>query len=811
MDQQRFQCTRCRYSTREYNRLLRHYEFVHSHEDYFQVTCGVDNCVRVYKSVICLKRHINRFHRHFGRVQLNDNVPVDVNLDYLVMGGEIDGDDNNDGNHNHGDYDYNKRMATFMLTLREEYKTSEAGCEYAINEMSNLLQLNNEQFASKINEQMQQNGAVNINVADVMHGQNTQAIGGCESVSTMNKLHKYVKNHMNYISPEEHILGYNDAGTRETMQYIPLLENLKSLLCHEDILTQILTNRQSQDAKRRDYCDGRIYKSCALFRDNPTALQIIYYIDDFTLTNPYRDRSKKYKISGQYYTLGNLEPKYRAKLDTMQLSILCRTSYIKKYGLNAVLQPLLRDVAVLETEGISFEYEGREFNFFGTITFISADNLGAHNIARMPENFSTSLRQCRFCNVTKHNMFQQYDETYFQRRTIRTWNQHATIGEQNQAFAKLYGIKDHSPFNELQHYHVATGLPSDLAHDLFEGIVPEICETMLRQFVADGHFTFGRLSDIIRQFVYSEVDRDNVVPVLGLTEATFRIKFTQAQTFCFAKLLPIMIGTHVPHDSRHWDLFLELIEIIEHLFSPSFTQEDIMFIRGLIQGFNDMFDDVMQAERTKPKRHYMIHYPSQMMDFGPLSYCTTMRFEAKHEQFKDFFRKNKNRKNPCKSLAERHQSRQALLQSKSNILDANTLPKIFGNKEFFTVFLPADISQLIVNVAGDVPSITSARKVTMSGTSYIEGSAVAICVNDDDNLQYVFGEIQHIFMVNNIPYLCCHILNTDQYSRHHHAYILSDTNTYELKVIGELLDHNPMGIYTVNNSKAVIPKYHIPI
>ena len=176
------------------------------------------------------------------------------------------------------------------------------------------------------------------------------------------------------------------------MQYIPLLLTLKCLLQHEDILTQVLRNGQSRDSLLRDYCDGLFYKGNALFRDHPNALQIIYYMDDFTLTNPFRDRGRKYKFCGNYYTLGNLEPKHRSKLDMIQLAILRRTTFIKKYGLGTILQPLLRDVTTLEREGIHVECDGTEDDGYGTITFVCADNLGAHSIARMYENFSTTLR-----------------------------------------------------------------------------------------------------------------------------------------------------------------------------------------------------------------------------------------------------------------------------------------------------------------------------------------------------------------------------------------------------------------------------------
>ena len=54
-------------------------------------------------------------------------------------------------------------------------------------------------------------------------------------------------------------------------------------------------------------------------------------------------------------------------------------------------------------------------------------------------------------------------------------------------------------------------------------------------------------------------------------------------------------------------------------------------------------------ERTIiPKMHYMVHYPSQIRQFGPLIHTWTMRYEkcaSRHGNFK----------NICKTIAKKHQ------------------------------------------------------------------------------------------------------------------------------------------------------------
>ncbi|XP_052063836.1 uncharacterized protein LOC127703799 [Mytilus californianus] len=42
--------------------------------------------------------------------------------------------------------------------------------------------------------------------------------------------------------------------------------------------------------------------------------------------------------------------------------------------------------------------------------------------------------------------------------------------QQDESLSSVYGVKSNSVLNELEYYHIISGMPSDLAHDLFEGV-----------------------------------------------------------------------------------------------------------------------------------------------------------------------------------------------------------------------------------------------------------------------------------------------------------------------------------------------------
>ena len=55
-----------------------------------------------------------------------------------------------------------------------------------------------------------------------------------------------------------------------------------------------------------------------------------------------------YCIGCFYFTLGNLHPRFRSTLKAIQLIALVKTTHIKKYGVDAVLEVIVDDIEHIE-------------------------------------------------------------------------------------------------------------------------------------------------------------------------------------------------------------------------------------------------------------------------------------------------------------------------------------------------------------------------------------------------------------------------------------------------------------------------------
>ncbi len=128
--------------------------------------------------------------------------------------------------------------------------------------------------------------------------------------------------------------------------YVPIDKVLKNYCSHEDIWDQILNenNPETDSEFLTDYCDGEIFKQHMFFKDHPTALRLHFYEDEFEVVNPLGSKRTKHKLCAFYYTVGNLDKKYRSQQRHIHLALLVRYSYVKRCGLDVILKPLLNDL-----------------------------------------------------------------------------------------------------------------------------------------------------------------------------------------------------------------------------------------------------------------------------------------------------------------------------------------------------------------------------------------------------------------------------------------------------------------------------------
>ena len=630
-------CVYCTYKSFHFHRLINHYKLVHAFQPNFRITCNIENCHKSYRVVDSFSAHLRRKHSLFYKAQciarenvvlcnrpgpgqnvIEDNafdqghIQNQLNQDLIPNGNNVPNEPD-EGEHAATDKMYNsdEHAALFLLRLRENHHTTQATCTYVANEVENLLQISKAQIISDVKSELAKRNLLLDDDMNRIIDRPLPEAQSFERFSNTRYLDKYITNTFGVVHPVEEVLGVDEkTGKQETMQYIPLLQTLAQLLKHEDVLAEIFNGHQSNDGYLRDYCDGTHYKSNPLFQLDHKNLQIQFYNDDFTVVNPLGSRAKNYKISAFYYSLGNIRPKYRSKLHVMQLVALCNAAHLKKYGHSTILHTCINDISKLEEDGLEIEFEGRNLKFFGTISYIAADNLAAHSLGRFPENFSSSLRLCRHCNASKVLLPKTVKENKFIPRTKEIYEKQVTAVGNHPELASLYGVKEQSPLNKLKYFHVAEGLPSDIAHDIFGGVVKNVLETVIVELVNQGLITYEDIRDKLVKFSYCEIDKSNkpTLPPIG----SFKLKQTESQMWCLVRLLPFAIGNQIPEENQEWGIISKLLDVIEYVCAPSLDQEAIIYMKSLIEDFWKCYLDIFPDQKLTPKGHYMLHYASEI-------------------------------------------------------------------------------------------------------------------------------------------------------------------------------------------------------
>ena len=109
------------------------------------------------------------------------------------------------------------------------------------------------------------------------------------------------------------------------------------------------------------------------------------------------------------------------------------------------------------------------------------------------------------------------------------------------------------------------------------------------------------------------------------------------------------------------------------LFAPVLSEDNVAYLHFLIEEHHKAFD-LYPSCNIIPKMHYMVHYPSWISRYaslssslsicvpyifdyrcGPLSRFWCMRYESKHNYFKDLALRVKCFKNIPLTLASHHQ------------------------------------------------------------------------------------------------------------------------------------------------------------
>ena len=593
--------------------------------------------------------------------------------------------------------------------------------------------------------------------------------------------------------------------TRDSFCYVPVLSTLKQIIQVKPIRDEIMSSSSNDSNLLYDISDGKVFKNHPFFKNHPKGLQIIAYYDEVETCNPLGSSSRKFKLGCVFFTLGNIRPQYRSKLKSIFLVSVAKSSTIKVNGIDSILKPFVRDLKVLHDTGITVQYAGKDEVWKGALLVFLADNLAAHELGGFKESFSFSRRFCRSCLTDKDQSQKQFREHQFVTRTTESHrDQCSRLNDPDRITVSVeYGINRISLLDSIPHFSVISGIPHDIMHDLYEGVIPHELKLLLSHCITRAFFQIHTLNHRLKafDFGYSEIG-DKPAPI----EGEFKLRQSASQMWLLARIFPLLVGDLISRDDQNWLCYLKLLKICEMCNAPVLSEDSAAFLELLIEEHHQQFINLYPTASIIPKMHFMVHFPQQIINYGPLVHCWTMRHEAKLRVIKRSARVS-NFKNICQTVAKRHQHLLTYYIHSSMLC---TQIKIGRTKPIFMANIQESIRSLLLreyNITMETV-LNTASFVTYNGITYKPNVFVLYSY---DALEPIFCTISSILIYEKKVILVLMEYYTEFYDSHHHAFHISDSKTsVHLQSIENLLHPQIFHLrhtFTGNNKLYLSYKY----
>ena len=760
-------CSLCPFFSQSVDELCRHLVRRHKNVPCFIIHCSV--CGASFRNSESFRKH--HYRKHYNEPQLLLAQAVNPNLndsDNCVE--NVDSESEGCGE---------KDEVAFLLQVKAYHHLSQSA-------ISDIMTSTTELVRSKLlkcHRRLTVNGVSDF--ADVLReGLLTVADNMFDGLQTEYQQQKAFQHVLGLIKPEKVKLGtckrnIKRAGlfsVRECDVYgyiVPFMQQLAQLLSIPEIHNYVTKDPQlliDSETLLTDYFDGRSYQQDPFFQSHTNALAFSINTDDFEIVNPIGSHRKTHKITAVYWTLLNIPVQYRSKLSTIQLAALAKSRHVKEFGLHSLLQNMCDSLKQLYV-GVDMEvprYGSRKVH--GKLCFVLADTLAAHSLGGFKEGVGGALKPCRTCEVDKTDIGSIHfasqciarDETEHRERTACL----GSLSKKARTFwSKQWGVNGESILTGIPGFDITKGILHDPMHDVLEGVARYELRAMLQVFIAKKYFTLAGLNSRMLNFEYSPSESKDKPQLLDTSslERGSTLGQSAASMKTLMILLPCLIADNVPEHDPFWVNFIRLLKIMLLLISPVVSERTVQSLEVLIASHNDAYCKLYPDEPFRPKFHYLVHYPSQIVNFGPSRNHWCMRYESKNGFFKQ--KRWFNFKNLPYSLAKYHQEWMCLNMQGSCVYD--------GDEVREGVLTTADKIQGLSGICESTRTILQTNNVVINGHSYSKGSILLIDFEEEPE----FAEVLSIVVSNNEKLFECRRMQITCYNHHMNMFSVNSTDT----------------------------------
>lgn len=507
---------------------------------------------------------------------------------------------------------------------------------------------------------------------------------------------------------------------------------LKSHLDYMDELYKAHVNSSTIS----NFIQGKLWKKKISLYKHESVIPYFLYIDDLEINNPLGSHAGVHSVANIYYSFPCSNN--TSKLENIFLAAIIKSSDLKDFGNDTCLLSLVEELKYLEDNGLNIRTSEGEKNVRFVLGLVLGDNLGLNCLLDMSKSFSANY-YCRFCKDPKSILQICCEENTSSLRNEENYFRDLKLCDVTQS-----GIHKDCIFNTIRSFHVTTNFSVDLMHDIFEGICHYGLCASIMYFINTKYFTIDQLNYRKQNFNYGSIEIDNLSPPIKLDHLKNKhLKMSAREMMTFTHYFPLIIGDVIPQNDEVWLYILNLIEIIDILLCYEMPVSYINILREKIKVHNSDYIRLFN-DNLKPKHHFLIHYPTILLNSGPPRNYWCFRYEAKHKEFKIYAHAITSRKHITLTLAKKFQLKFA------NYLLTPTPKKYFAEDKHKISTKFKDFLSTKLNVSGNDYCCYS--QINFCGTKYKAGFYLTYFVDEVRVVEII--EIIILASSDNIKIIC---------------------------------------------------------
>ena len=797
------QCSMCPYQSPSLSSLLHHLVRRHRNAPKFVVHCNAVGCGASFRNYVSFKSHVKR--KHYKEIQFMACGASNNDDPYFLIENDVDTNDK---------LEDRKMEAAFLLKLKAAQNLSNAALNEVITSVRELCQTKLNKAKANIAQQ-----------TDDVH----DASRMFEDLDSDYKREKFFQRELGAVYPKPvkmgtRITNKKTKGRYRIVQepvhgfYVPFLEQLSTLLSMPEVILAMQTEREYAEGLMTDVTDGLYLRNHKFLQDHPDAILLSLYSDDFEIVNPIGSHRKVHKLCVFYYVLLNIPPEFRSKLSVIQLVAVTKSAHAKMFGISNLLSDFLRGLEQLHNGTILTVGNSRK-EWYGMLAYFLADTLAAQVIGGFKEGVGFAKKPCRTCDVTTNELGGSLFASTFPERNRMEHEDRCTVLESVSKksrvyWSKEYGINEKSFLVNVPGFDITKCLLHDPMHVLLEGVVRMELRLLFSHLILEKKlFSITDLNTAIQNFPYSESESRDKPQLIERKELDhdkiFRQSAASMKNLIF--LLPYMVGHLIPEDDQHWLNFLRLLQITTLCLSPVTSERTYSTMMYLIACHNKTFLELYPSNSFTPKLHYMIHFPKQMILFGPLRNHWCMRLEAKHSLFKR--RRWFNFKSIAKSIADYHQRWMCLQQIQTSGEPSETYlycgDEVKEGQTVDTAEHP--IGPVLVSSEHEAficeahVEVMLTKEVKIRGHSYLEDTVLLINWEDGDVPQLVV--IRRMVVHEHDKYFTCKTLEVLEFASHYNSFLVQEKEEWVVLKYTSLRYKWPQSMRKIRGGQYVMLQY----